>query len=374
MSKNSYENFEIFPWNENLSIGIEQIDNEHKQLIILLNKLANALTNDTYVEVEETFNELAHYASFHFESEEKIWQEYIPDKELLQKHHNTHGSFLPKVLELKEKNKHKNYNEIIEEILLFLIRWLAFHIVDEDKRFALVIKGLNENKSFEQAVNDAQIVMNGSMKSLIETILSMYDKLSIKTISLIKERKARLKAEKELRKMNKRLEELSITDQLTKIYNRRYFDEQLEVELQSAKENKKTLSVLIFDIDYFKKLNDTYGHAKGDEALKKIAKVLIQLSKDYEISSFRVGGEEFTIIFYNKEYKEVLKLIQELQFKIEQLRIENKNSLIGDFVTISGGLVSLIPKAEDSIDSLMKIADDRLYIAKEQGRDKIVLK
>ncbi|MGB0989656.1 MAG: GGDEF domain-containing protein [Halarcobacter sp.] len=372
MTKKITENFEIFPWNENLEIGIEEIDEQHKTIIELLNKLANSLTQDEAIEVEETFNELAKYADFHFKSEEKVWQKHIKDEELLKQHNHSHESFLPKVLELKEKNKDKNYNEAIEEILLFLIRWLAFHIVDEDKRFALVIKALEDGKSMQEAVFETESMMSGSMKSLIETILSMYDKLSIKTINLIRERKARLKAEKELRKINKKLEELSITDQLTKIYNRRYFDEQFEKELEEKKDTNTLISVMIFDIDYFKKLNDTYGHAKGDEALIKVSKALKQLCKDNSISVYRVGGEEFTILFTNKNEEEILTILDKLEDSIAELEIKNEGSTVSDYVTISGGLVSLIPTEESTIDSIMRLADERLYEAKKTGRNKII--
>lgn len=372
MTKKITENFEIFPWNENLEIGIEQIDKEHRVLINLLNKLANSLTQERNIEIEETFNELAKYAEYHFKSEEKIWKEHIVNKELLDEHYKSHESFLPKVLELKEKNQDKSYNEVIEEILLFLIRWLAFHIVDEDKRFALIIKSLEDGKNIKEAIYETESMMSGSMKNLIETILSMYDKLSIKTINLIRERKARLRAERELKKINKKLEELSRTDQLTKIYNRRYFDEQFNLELKESIKNQKLLTVLIFDIDYFKKLNDTYGHAKGDEALKKVSKTLKNLCIEHEITIYRVGGEEFTILFSNKNEKEVLALILKIQTLIKELKIPNKGSHISDLVTISGGLISIIPTKENSIDSIMRLADERLYKAKRTGRNKII--
>jgi len=226
--------------------------------------------------------------------------------------------------------------------------------------------------SMQEAIFETESMMSGSMKSLIETILSMYDKLSIKTINLIRERKARLKAEKELRKINKKLEELSITDQLTKIYNRRYFDEQFEKELEEKKDTSTLISVMIFDIDYFKKLNDSYGHAKGDEALIKVSKALKNLCKDNNISVYRVGGEEFTILFTNKNEEEILTILDKLEDSIAKLQIKNEGSTVSDYVTISGGLVSLIPTEESTIDSIMRLADERLYEAKKTGRNKII--
>ena len=373
MNNNYHEEFEIFPWDKNFETGIDEIDEQHKVIVTLLNKLANNLTQEEVFKIEDTFNQLAQYADYHFKCEEKIWQKYIKDDTLLIAHNKKHSSFLPKVLKLKEKNKDKEFSEIIEEILLFLIRWLAFHIIDEDKKLALIINSLNNGKNLSEAVYVTDEMMSGSMKNLMNTILTMYDNLSLKTINLIKEKKARIKAERKLKKINKKLEELSITDQLTKLYNRRYFDEILGRELNKAKRNKNSLSIILIDIDHFKKLNDTYGHAYGDNVLVSVASCLMQTCKRANDFAFRVGGEEFVILITNEEYDSVLSFIKILQRNIKNLMIENKNSDVNSFLTISGGLVSKIPVQNDTIDSIMKEADDRLYKAKEEGRNKIVL-
>jgi diguanylate cyclase (GGDEF)-like protein/hemerythrin-like metal-binding protein len=372
MNKIVIEEFEIFPWNENLMIGIEEIDEQHKTIVRLVNKLANSLTQDEEFKIEDTFNELAEYAEFHFKSEEEIWKKYIKEEDLLITHKNSHDSFLPEVLKLRDKNKDKKFNVIVEEILLFLIRWLAFHIVDEDKRLALILRSLNEGKKISEAIYETDNLMSGSMKNLIDTILSMYDNLSSKTISLIREKKARVEAQRELLTINKKLEKLSITDQLTKLYNRRYFDDIFQRELDKSKRNKTVLSVILIDIDFFKKLNDTYGHAHGDDVLKTIAKCLREVCKRPNDFAFRVGGEEFTIVITNEDYNCVISLSNILQEKIHKLKIPNKDNGLSDYLTISGGIVSVVPEQKDTIDSIMKLADDRLYKAKETGRNKIV--
>ena len=367
------EEFEIFPWTKNLETGIDTIDQEHKIIIKLLNKLALALTEEKVVEIENTFNELAQYASFHFESEESIWKKYIKDETLINAHHNSHKSFLPKVLEIKEKNKDKTYHQQIEEILLFLIRWLAFHIIDEDKRLALIIKSLNEGKNITESKYITDEIMSGSMKGLIDTMLSMYDTLSVKAIGLIREKKARIEAEKELKKINIQLERLSITDQLTKLYNRRHFDLTFEKELNKAIRNKTFISLVLFDVDHFKKLNDTYGHTKGDEALIKLAKCLKHSFKRGNDFTFRIGGEEFVILITNDDTKSVLSSIKHLQKKIKELNIPNEKSDASNILTISGGVVSKIPNKSDTVDSLFTLADERLYLAKQRGRNLIKL-
>lgn len=364
-------NFQVFPWNYNFETGIEEVDLQHKKLIELLNELANTLTQEEEFEIEKAFNELAKYAEYHFKSEEAIWKKYIKENELFISHKNSHNSFLPRVIEIREK-KNNNLQDTIEEIILFLIRWLAFHIIDEDKRLALIIKSMNEGKALNEAKYITDEIMGGSMKIIIETILSMYDDLSLKTIDLIRERKARLRAEKELKAINIRLQKLSITDQLTGLYNRRHFEDVFRRELQRAKRTKSNLSLIILDIDYFKKLNDTYGHDAGDKTLKSLGKCLKKITKRAHDFAFRIGGEEFAIIIAEDESKSAINIIKLLQNSVKELAILNEGSIVSKYLTISAGIVSLIPSQNDDIDSVMKKADTNLYKAKESGRNKFI--
>ena len=368
-----FEDLEVFPWHQNFETGIQEVDEQHKTLVILLNKLANSLTQEKITEVEDTFTQLAKYADFHFKSEEKVWEKYFDKKNpLFEIHKESHDSFLPTVIELQEKNKDKPFYDTAEEILLFLIRWLAFHIIDEDKRLALIIDSINNGKELNEAklISDSQ--MGGSMKILIDAVLSMYDNLSIKAIKLIRERKARILAQKELRKINKKLEKLSVTDQLTNLYNRRHFEELFVQELKRAKRNNTIISVILFDIDYFKKLNDTYGHIQGDKALKSVAKCIKNVCKRANDFAFRIGGEEFAILITNEETNTAIELCEILKKEIEKEEILNENSSVSKYLTISAGIVSKIPGNFDDIDSIMKIADEKLYQAKELGRNLII--
>lgn len=372
MLEEDKKKFEIFPWNKNFETEITEIDEQHKTIVALLNKLANDLTKDELIEVENTFEDLAKYAEFHFECEEKVWAKCIKDNSIINAHKDSHASFLPSVIELREKNKSENLHEVIEEVILFLIKWLAFHIIDEDKRLALVIKSLEEGKDVNEAIYTADELMSGTLKNLVDTVLTMYDEISIKAINLIRERTRRIKAEKELLEINKKLKKLSITDQLTKLYNRRYYDDTLKRELSKAKRNKTNIALILLDIDYFKNINDTYGHAYGDKVLVLVAACLEKICKRPNDFVFRVGGEEFAILITNENNENILSLTKILQKSIQDLKIQNKNSKISDYLTLSAGVVSKIPVSKDTSDSIMKLADDRLYFAKKDGRNKII--
>ena len=305
---NHLDHFEVFPWNKNFETGIATIDEQHKVLVSLLNELAGTLARDDQLEINRVFDELAEYANFHFETEEAIWVEYFGDDSWLSSHQLTHSSFLPKVVELKEQDTNKPLIEIIESIVKFLIRWLAFHIIDNDKRLALVVHNMEKGLSFEEAKVASDKKMSGSIRVLIETVMTMYDGLSSRTLDLMRERHERKKIEEELheantqlREANIKLEELAITDQLTGLFNRRHFNNIFKQELKRANRENTYLSLIIMDIDFFKKLNDNYGHSKGDRVLVQLGQKLINLCQRPGDYAFRLGGEEFGVLAANLE-------------------------------------------------------------------------
>ncbi len=371
---------EVFPWNKNFETGIEIIDEQHQKLISLLNELAGALVRGNQLEINYFFDELAKYAEFHFETEEVIWVECFGDDSWLSSHQLTHSSFLPKVVEIKEQETNKPQNEIIESIILFLIRWLAFHILDNDKRMAFVVQNVKKGLSFKEAKIVSDKKMSGSIRVLIETVMSMYDSLSSRTLVLMRENYERQKIEeelhktnKQLRKVNLKLEALAMTDQLTGLYNRRHFNNIFTRELKRAGRHNICLALIILDIDFFKKINDNYGHSKGDQVLIQVShklKDLCQRPGDY---AFRLGGEEFGVIAANLDYQGTVEFAEIIRKGIEELNILNGYSDgATEHLTVSIGTVTKVPDETDTVDNYMAIADARLYKAKELGRNQVV--
>lgn len=167
----------------------------------------------------------------------------------------------------------------------------------------------------------------------------------------------------------KRVEYLSITDELTQTYNRRYFNTKIEEEINRAKRNDYYLGFLMLDIDYFKFYNDSYGHQAGDIALQKIAAILKMHTSRASDFAFRLGGEEFGILFSYKDEKESLQYANLIKKEIESLKIKHKGSSVSPYVTASFGLV--VKKGEDieSVHMIYKLADEALYNAKSSGRN-----
>ena len=170
------------------------------------------------------------------------------------------------------------------------------------------------------------------------------------------------------------LETLSIVDGLTKIANRRKFDQYLLAEWKRLSREKKSLSLIICDVDYFKLYNDTYGHQAGDICLKNIAQAISKAVKRPADLVARYGGEEFAIILPNTDIDGAKHLAQQVRLQIASLKIPHINSPIDLYATLSFGIGSCVPDSEISHNDLISATDQALYNAKESGRDCIVIK
>ena len=170
----------------------------------------------------------------------------------------------------------------------------------------------------------------------------------------------------------KHIEHLSITDELTQLYNRRFFNKKIEKEINRAKRENDNLSFLIIDVDYFKEYNDCYGHQEGDKVLEELAKVLKKYTNRSSDFAFRLGGEEFGIITRLDKVK-VIEFANNVKNEIEELHIEHKKSSVSKYLTISIGIASRVGFELVDTNSLYKEADDALYTAKNNGRNCIFI-
>ena len=173
--------------------------------------------------------------------------------------------------------------------------------------------------------------------------------------------------------MNKKLENVSYTDTLTSLNNRRYFNLVYNRELKQAKREKNYITFMMLDIDYFKQYNDTYGHISGDEALKSVATVLQDTLKRPNDYVFRLGGEEFGVLLTKTDESSSAKLARDICDSIRAKQIEHQGSKVNKYLTISIGVVCCV--ADDALKNeiLMSRADEMLYNAKETGRDMYVI-
>ncbi len=180
-------------------------------------------------------------------------------------------------------------------------------------------------------------------------------------------------ATKKLKNLNKKLENVSYTDSLTSMHNRRYFNLVYERELKRAKRTHSHITFMMLDIDYFKQYNDTYGHIEGDNALKIVANILNKTLRRPSDFVFRLGGEEFGVLLTQTDESNSAKLAREIGDAIREEKLEHSGSAINKFLTISIGVVCCV--ADDALneDILISRADEMLYEAKETGRDRYII-
>lgn len=198
-------------------------------------------------------------------------------------------------------------------------------------------------------------------------------------VSLIRDMTENREAERQIHHLNHQLEternaaqQNSLTDSLTGLSNRRYFDETLHTEFFRLKRTGLELSLIMMDVDLFKNYNDSYGHVAGDECLRRLAEVFLRMVMRAPDIVARYGGEEFVIILPSTNSQGATELAERIRKKVENLGIPHDTSSISDVVTISLGVITASPAMLTSPEQLVNLADDALYQAKNGGRNRVV--
>lgn len=178
---------------------------------------------------------------------------------------------------------------------------------------------------------------------------------------------------KQLQTANDELQRLAKTDSLTKLANRRYFDEFLNREWKRSAREQSSLALILCDIDYFKKFNDTYGHLAGDFCLTQIAQAFQRVVKRSADLVARYGGEEFAIVLTNTSETGAIAVAQFILDEVRNLQITHTDSTVANHVTVSLGIAATISSRNSLPEELITAADQALYQAKDQGRNTYVI-
>ncbi|BAY47944.1 diguanylate cyclase with PAS/PAC and GAF sensors [Scytonema sp. HK-05] len=171
-------------------------------------------------------------------------------------------------------------------------------------------------------------------------------------------------------KLRETLQNQSIRDALTGLFNRRYLEESLERELYRCDRNKKSLGIIMLDIDHFKSFNDTFGHSAGDAVLRELGEFLQSHIRRSDIAC-RYGGEELTLILPEASVKVVLERAQAICDGVKHLQVEYRRQLLGT-ISLSLG-VAMFPEHGVTGEAVLRAADAALYRAKREGRDRVIV-
>lgn len=238
----------------------------------------------------------------------------------------------------------------------------------------LVLTGHTDDRTLEEAFAAGAmdfIPKAGSPNELLARVRS-----ACRLKHELDNRKAReqelLQVTLQLKELNAELQRLAILDELTGVANRRFFNHLFSQEWARATREMIPLSLLMIDIDYFKKYNDHYGHQQGDNCLKVVATALSSLAKRPSDYVARYGGEEFVAILGHTDLSGALSVAEMLRKKVESLRLEHAGSVAQPWVTISVGVASAVPERGKRAELLLAAADQALYRAKAAGRNRVM--
>ncbi len=242
-------------------------------------------------------------------------------------------------------------------------------------------KRLKENPSIEDipvifttALSDLNHKVKGLAIGGVDYITKPFEeeeviarvKIHLKIRFLVQEL-ARKKSEVEA--ANEQLRRLATIDGLTQIANRRYFDQYLAQEWKRLSREKQFLSMILCDVDFFKRYNDTYGHQLGDDCLKLVAQALSEAVQRPADLVARYGGEEFAVVLPNTNVSGAMRVAESIKRAVQDLKIPHEKSDTSEYVSISQGVTSIVPTDKIIPESLILSADKALYQAKNQGRN-----
>ncbi len=236
----------------------------------------------------------------------------------------------------------------------------------------LMITGEDSEESLEKAFNAGAVDYITKPLRKIELLarISSFLMLRQETIRRKDREQELMTLTAELRKANNTLSQMAESDGLTGAPNRRFFDKMLQREWRRAARNTKPLTLLMIDIDHFKLYNDNYGHLEGDKCLKQISQAMNEVLFRPGDFLARYGGEEFAVVLPETDIDGAVHIAEELADSIASLALPHAYSPVSTYVTISIGIAAVIPAKNKEPENLINLADQALYQAKNQGRNK----
>lgn len=379
---------ETFVWDDNFVTGLSEVDRQHHGLVDLFNELNESLFHgsDTSAEtLEGIFDRLLAYAAKHFADEEALMHQVGLDLRHIDTHHQMHQQFVDQVRGMWA-SRH-TLRQPSETIMGFLTSWLGLHILGIDQAMARQITAMQAGQTAQEAFEHEARHNNQGTQALLKMVGNLYHVLAQQNTDLVaanagleqrvQERTQALAlANDELQAANRQLQAFSRTDGLLRIHNRAYFDERLLEEMARARRLKQPLGLLMMDVDFFKRYNDTYGHQAGDVCLQSVARAVGSVVKRRTDFLARYGGEELVALLPNTDGPGAMLVAQRVIAAVQAMGLPHAKSDAAAVVTLSVGVASAVPALGDDAQAgaaLLAEADAALYQAKHQGRNRPVL-
>ena len=376
---------DTFVWDKNFITGQPDVDKQHQALVELFNELSNSLflpDSSREAVLQDTFDRLVAYTQYHFHDEEALMLANGLDPRHIAIHQTMHRQFVAQVNSIWGQRVHMS--DPAETFIGFLTSWLGLHILGIDqsmsRQIVLIKGGMPATQAFEQ---EASAHDNGT-QALLKMIGKLYHVLSSQNAELAKansrleERVAQRTRElacanDDLQQANTRLEAFSRTDGLLQIANRAHFNDRLEQVCADAVQQQKPVGLLMIDVDFFKRYNDSYGHQAGDACLQAVAKAVQQATRRSTDVVARYGGEELVVILPDADALYTAVVAERVVAAVAALELEHQASDAAPHVTVSAGATSQMLQSADAAAALVASADAALYRAKGAGRNRWVM-
>lgn len=363
----------MFKWSDDFLTNLKEVDEQHLYLVELINSLSEKVFDEkiTFSQLKVIVEKLFEYTKFHFGYEEELMQEKQLSAEFVENHEKNHHLFIQEISNIY--NDLRDDGKIFQRaklLLNFLINWLAFHILEQDKIMAKQIELINKGKEAEFAYEEIKSQKNAQSAPLVEALKGILDALAQRNHDLIEFKKLledRVNERtKELMDANESLKKLSPTDKLTKIYNRRYAMQALEELLKEAFIYDRTVACIVIDIDSFEELRKNYDDEIINELLIKIARVLSDSLRTDDIVA-RLGSGEFMVLCPDTKSEGAIYVANNILRKINNIKIRlNKDEKTYYEPKVSIGIAFSNEQTKNIYD-ILKIADDCVSKAQNAG-------
>lgn len=359
-----------FRWDTYFATGIVEVDEQHFYLVELINKFAQLFSENElqFDDIERVFLDLKEYTVVHFQTEEKLMENAGIDAHFYSQHITAHLDFLFKVTEMHDEISAENIT-VARQLLAFLMHWLVYHLLGMDQNMARQLEAINKGCTPEQAYQAARIDVDSATEALLVALNGLFSQVSDRNKELLELNKSlELKVQERtqaLQQANLRLEQLAITDTLTKIPNRRFVMTHFSLLWKEAQQQNEPLSCLMVDVDYFKDVNDNYGHDAGDNVLIELSKQLQQTLRSDDIIC-RLGGDEFLVICEKTDFAGAMHIAQLLCDAVGQFKVK-----VGQYTWLGSVSIGVASKQDnmENVEQLIKMADQGVYLAKQAGKN-----
>ena len=361
-----------FHWDTYFETNLAEVDQQHFRLVELINEFGDLVTNDRLKseDVDRLYKELVDYTRYHFSEEENMMAEKGIDPRHFQAHITIHRKFLQNLTEMYLSDVDQVENQrIAKGILDFLVHWLAYHILGKDQNMARQLHAIEQGMSAAQAYDEQERKADSSTEPLLNALKGLFEQVTEQNQALIRlnvslEKKVAERTQ-ELRNANRHLSELSMTDSLTGLPNRRHAMRHLADTWEQSIRRDLDMVCMMIDADYFKQVNDQHGHDAGDDVLRRLSHTIKDAIRNDDLVC-RLGGDEFLIICPDTDLEGGRHLANLIHHKVNGLVVP-----VGEGIWQGSISLGVAAKTEqmNHYEDLIKEADNNVYAAKRAGKN-----